>query len=164
MIYLISGNGRGAGKTTLARKLVGDSDSGMMYSHAGAMRTELYALHPELRDSWYSTDQVVKDEPRPALGGKSIRDVMIEYGEGKCREHGSGYWARLLADQLTGCGWPIIAVDDVRKMVELEILRGALGSSVITHLHVMSRHAIPEPQYENDGLAQVADYLVRWDK
>lgn len=163
MIYLISGNGRGAGKTTLARRLVGEDQ---ILSHANELREQLNAEYPTL--PWFDVSQEEKDKPRYELGGRSMRDLLVQYGQEMCKRNTLDYWARVLGGKIEEefyiYGWPStflsIAVDDLRKTVELQLLREKLGKYGILHFHLKSESAIPEPEYDGTELEQLADYVI----
>lgn len=162
MIYLISGNGRGAGKTTLARKLAAD---GCIFSHAHELRVQLKAEYPGL--PWFSTDQFAKDTPRHELGGKSMRDLLVSWGQDACLRNTVDYWARILAGKIEAQYGEIyypphhnVAVDDLRKTVELELIRDKLSRYGILHLHIKAWSAIPEPEYDGPELEGLADYVI----
>jgi hypothetical protein len=154
-IYLISGDGIGAGKSTLARLLVNPSN---VWSLADALRDEVARIYPGY--PWYSKEQhdknlLVKET------GCSVRDVLISWGQGRCLIDPLHY-ARRLADKieasrslLTGA----IAVDDLRKLVEVGHIRKRFPGCV-THIHVSHPDAIPEPQYDNACLSAQADYVL----
>lgn len=160
-VYLISGDGFGAGKSTLARKL-GDE----VWSIAGALREDLKRQYPNY--DWFNKDGDYKKSTRVREygdGRKYLRDVMIEYGQAKC-DIVPTYWVSQLADRLTSSmkihsGARIFAIDDVRKMCELDLLKSRFHG-LVTHFHLATESAGPEPQYENGFLREKADYLVKW--
>lgn len=158
MIYLISGEGRGAGKTTLARKLGADT-----FALAHAIRLELAEKYPHY--PWDATDQETKDNTRiPEWGSISMREVMVRYGQGKCEEDPL-YWVRKLPERLEKLyaqpALSFIAIDDIRKTIELEYLREYYGKDNIMHFHVVNPLADAE-DYDNRELMSRADYLVTW--
>lgn len=154
-IILISGDGIGAGKTTLAERL------GWRLSLAQGIREDLEARYPSI--PWHSTDQETKSQRFEELGGRTMREVMIQYGQERCAQV-PDYWVErwsFYADAamlLSGIGAAV--VDDLRKIVELESFRRRYGAFV-THLHVEYPGAIPEPQYDNEQLKARADYIIR---
>lgn len=162
-IYLISADGYGAGKSTLAKKL-GDE----VWSIAGALREDLSRQYPQYK--WFSKDQEYKETTK--IHGyhnnrMSMRDVLVEYGQKECARDPL-VWVRKLADRLAqsatiASGSKIFVVDDVRKLCELEYLRAKFGP-LVTHFHIVSTTATPEPHFENDELRQKADYRVQWEK
>lgn len=163
MLYLISGDGRGAGKTTLARNLV-DEDS--RYSLANLIRAELTDALPAY--DWYATDQAYKDQTSvPEWGSVSVRDVMVKYGQDRCKESPT-YWVDALIEEIHAelvelRRIPVVVVDDVRKVLEVERLREwARGWDIpVTHFHVINPLADDEP-FANDDLRGLADYLITW--
>lgn len=162
IIYLISGDGSEAGKTTFAEKLVGKS---RVWSIASALRSELQRKYPKY--NWYSKDQQVKDQlviKEYGSGTFTMRQVMVEYGQKAC-EADPCHWVQRLADSLEiAKHMPThgpLAVDDVRKVCELDLLKEMFPKAV--HMHVTRAGAKKEPQYDNDSLWGRADYVVAWD-
>jgi len=163
MIYLISGDGRGAGKSTLARNLVGEDN---VYSLAREIRRELKAKYPDY--DWYSKDQAVKDTTMiPEWGSVSMREVMVRYGQAKCEEVPT-YWVDKLTDEFDE--WGVLdwlrdraAVDDIRKPLEAVALRmwADMREIPVLHIHVVNPMADDEP-FANDELRGMADYLITW--
>ena len=159
-LLLISGSGNGAGKSTLARTL-----SREVWSLAGGIRDELGELYPGY--NWRNTTQAYKDSTVVdgyGSGKLTVRQVMIDYGQGRCTDRPT-YWVDKLADRLklgqyafSMTGTYAVAVDDCRKLVEIERLRTEFPQS--THIHLVWSGAVHEPQYENDQLEAVADYVV----
>ncbi len=159
-IHIWSGNGSGAGKTTAAGKT-----ADQVYSIANAIRGELQRIYP--RYDWYRKDQVYKDTTRvPEYGkGATIRSVLTDYGQAKC-DANPHYWVDILIKYLreadiVASGENTVAVDDIRKMCELEAFKIAFSGRV-THFHVNGVGAKEEKMFENDELAAVADYIVEW--
>lgn len=159
LVYLVSGTGRAAGKTTLANRIVGPSN---VVSIAGAIRKELASKYPDY--NWFAKEQEYKDKVTvKEHGNKSIRDVMVEYGQQKCVEDPC-YWVRQLCNYLKSqqhcLGCSVVAIDDVRKRCELEMLKALYPRCV--HFHVYNPQALEEPQYDNNYLHNVADYVTHW--
>lgn len=158
-LYLISGDGRGAGKTTAALRL-----ADQVWSLAGALRDDLYKVLPGYE--WSNRTQEYKDNTLvKEWDNKSVRRVMTEYGQSKCKNDPQ-YWVRRMAYRLEGAmefatGLTKYAVDDVRKMCELQLLKEKFGDSVL-HIHVVNPDAIYEPEFENEQLAKAADYRITW--
>lgn len=154
-LILVSGNGIGAGKTTLANRL------GVRMSLADQLRAELQTTYPQY--DWYNRSQTYKsDTPVHEWQGASVREVMVRYGQSKCVESPT-YWADRLVDQLLPLAdnpTLVVAVDDVRKLCEVDALRAAFPGAV--HFHIQSPRATHEPEFQNDDLAARADFIVRW--
>lgn len=150
---LISGSGIGAGKTTLARKFPGAS----VMSLAGALRDDLAELHPDV--NWHDRSQEYKNSRPESLGGLSVREKLVQFGQERCFLEKT-YWPRRLMERMSWGAWPshTFVVDDLRKTVELDYFRQQ-GKSVL-HLHIHHETAIPEPQYDSDALFDVADYVI----
>ena len=74
------------------------------------------------------------------------------------------YWARSMVDLLeynkNHNNLDIAIIDDVRFLDELEFIRSKFPKEKLTHFHVRNPDAKPEPMYENDKLAIMADYLM----
>lgn len=159
-IIAISGDGIGAGKTTLAKKLSSD-----VWSIASSLRGEVRQKYPGY--DWYCKDQAYKDGTYVHEFGKNktVRDVLIEYGQQRCIES-PAYWVDVLIEKLKAtnqiASMGLLAIDDLRKLVELERLRAAFPGQII-HMHVHNPHAISEPQYDNVVLGELSDYLMQWD-
>lgn len=159
-IFLISGNGQGAGKTTLAKRLAGDR---AVYSIAGILRQELKRLYPDY--DWDNRTQAYKDntlvteyrakDPFKVL---SLRQVMVEYGQQKCVGDPTHWVKKLVAHLAIQPALSVIAIDDVRKTCELEVLKRAFPNTY--HFHVKWIGAIAEPIYEADALEAMADYVM----
>ena len=149
MIYLISGTGIGAGKTTLAHKLTPH-----VYSLADGIREELSAEYPQYK--WYDRSQASKlTICQPT--GKTLRQEMVERGQERCKQDPT-YWPRRLYNTVDwGAMHGAVAIDDVRKIVEVQYFKEMFGSLCL-HLHVQWPDAVVEPLY--DDLSKVADYIV----
>ncbi len=160
-LFLISSDGPGSGKSTLARKL-GDE----VWSLAGAIREDLKRQYPQY--DWFNRSQEYKENTRVReLSNKSVRDVMIEYGQAAC-EKDPVIWVRKCSDRLAqsmtiAAGSHNYCVDDLRKVCELEYLRAKFGS-IVQHIHVETAGVPSEPQYENEELKRRADYVIKWKR
>lgn len=163
VVYAISGDGIGAGKSTLAKLLVGSSN---VWSLAGQIRADLRLQLPNY--DWDNRTQDYKDTTRvKERDRKTVRQVMIEHGQNKCKENHL-HWVELLAERIVASdklasGISAIAVDDLRKVCELEYLKRRLGANLI-HFHVINPAAKSEPEFENQELAQLAEHLYMWRK
>ena len=159
-IVAISGSGNGAGKSTLAHLL-----SNPVWSIAGGIRAELKVELPGY--DWDNKTQAYKDKVKVTeRDDKTVRQVMIEHGQKRCKSD-PAYWIKKLCNRIeTGnvlIGQQIIAIDDVRKIVEIDYLKARFGA-VVTHFHIKSSHAQKEAEFDNDALEQVADYVTEWNK
>lgn len=157
VIFAISGSGIGAGKTTLARMI-----SQPVWSLAGGLRQELAISLPEY--NWENRSQEYKDKTRVhERGNKTVRQVMVEHGQAKC-ESNPHYWVERLCDRISSVPSTlqsqIVAIDDVRKVSEITHIRGRFPGQVI-HLHVEYEGAVYEPEFENEELRKLADYIVK---
>lgn len=161
-LLLISGDGIGAGKTTLARRMVGQSN---VIGLAGALRDELFQLYPNT--SWWDKSQEGKNKLVQGKGqyeGMTVRASLIHHGQHQCTTLGLDYWAQRLKESIIDMReneseQTILAIDDVRKVVELEVLRN-IPHVETTHIHVRWAGAIYEPEFENAELSLRADYII----
>jgi hypothetical protein len=166
IIYLISGDGAGAGKTALAEYLVGASN---VWSIASGMRFELSKTFPQYR--WYDKTQAYKENTLVPeyKRGFTVRDVLRDYGQEKSH-HYPTYWierliARLQQSRELVMGPQGIAIDDVRKVAELNYVKSKMQNTHdIRHVHVENPDATFEPIFDNPTLAKLADYKMRWTK
>lgn len=159
-ILAISGDGIGAGKSTAAKAL----SRGNVWSLAGALREEMQRDFPGY--DWFNKGQDYKENTKVRELGVNVRTALIDRGQIRCNED-PAYWVRKLCDKVEAtdklAGAPlIIAIDDVRKVLEINYLRDRFGKS-ITHIHMINRDAIYEPQFENAALAEMADYHMGWN-
>lgn len=156
VIFAISGDGIGAGKTTLARKLANP-----VWSLAGGLRYELANKYPNY--NWEDRSQQYKDHTKVTENAnKTVRQTMVEYGQFRCEENPL-YWVERLCDRIHNNAAPltqeVIAIDDVRKVTEIEHIRGRFPGQVI-HFHVVFAGAQHEPEFQNDELREIADYII----
>lgn len=156
-IIAISGDGIGAGKSTLAKTLTAD-----VFSLAANMRKELKEKYPEY--DWFNKSQDYKENTRvKELGNRTVREVLVWYGQDRCSTIDPAYWVYRLGVQLAKVAeygaCHLAAIDDVRKTVELHVLR-IMFPGAVTHIHISYAGAKAEPQYENTELAAIADYTI----
>jgi hypothetical protein len=158
-IFAISGDGIGAGKSTLAKKLGQE-----VWSLAGALRQELKNELPNY--DWFNKSQEYKEVRVKERNNRTIRTLLIERGQIRCQEDDL-YWVRKIADKLVehdkfaGAAMTV-AIDDIRKVNEIEHLKEKLPGQVI-HFHVCTNSAKEEPEFQNDELRQMADYIIVWE-
>lgn len=158
-IFAISGDGIGAGKSTLAKKLGQE-----IWSLAGALRAELKAELPNY--DWFNKTQEYKETKVKERQNKTIRTLLIERGQLRCQEDAL-YWVRKIADKLKDHDKYVsaalaIAIDDIRKVSEIVHLKEKFPGQVI-HFHMCTEDAVHEPEFENTELRAMADYLVSWE-
>jgi hypothetical protein len=159
IIIAISGSGIGAGKTTLAKRF-----DVPVWSLAGALRMELKKLYPDY--DWFNKSQSYKDGTVVRQTDKTIRTMLIEHGQLRCNGD-ILYWVRNLADKIELnnsmlSAAVIIPIDDIRKVCEIEYLKDRFKGRVM-HYHIANNAAIPEKEFENNELAEVADYVLHWN-
>ncbi len=160
-IIAISGDGNGAGKSTLALKL---ADS--VWSLASALREELVRKYPGYE--WHNKSQTYKNLTRVGeVNGMTVREVMIKHGQDMCQADPTYYvrklTAKLQAVSTMATGARRVAIDDIRKVVELDYLRDTFSTSLL-HYHVVNPNAVFESEFDNEQLASRADYLISWVK
>lgn len=160
VVIAISGSGIGAGKTTFAKKF-----GHPVWSLAGGLRYELSRIYPnydwENRTQEYKDKTIVKE-----AGKKTIRQVLVEHGQHVCATNPDHY-VSILAERLKGglAPQPIVAIDDVRKVLEVNFLRSKFPkTNEFMHIHIHWDKAIYEPEFENEELAKIADYIITRNK
>lgn len=161
-LILISGDGIGAGKTTLAKSLAGETalgrSSGMeVVSLAGAIREDLKKEFPQY--DWFNRTQAYKDTVMPETGS-TIRQKMVDYGQGLCEINPTHWVDRLFRQLELKVSTGVFIVDDLRKLIELDRFRQLAD---VCHIHISFSGSIPEPQYDAVGLRKRADYIVYRD-
>lgn len=162
-IFLFSGSGNGSGKSTCAKKLTQD-----VWSLANAIRDELTYKYPNY--NFYNKSQEYKNTTiieEYGNGRMTMREVMVAHGQLPCKTNPT-FWADKLVSYLQARhfiadGVGIIGVDDIRKLCELEAVKRAFPTQV-THFHLLTPTAVTEPEFQNDELAKVADYVINWSK
>ena len=157
MIIAVSGSGIGAGKTTFAERIADE-----VWSIAGTLRRDLKRAHPQY--DWSNKSQAYKRDTKVLeWGNDSLREVLYKYGQSKSAAD-PAYWIRLLIRDLMerqriADGPKTVAIDDVRKVEELDALREAYPKML--HVHVVSASSVAEP-FDNSALNDLCDYVVRW--
>ena len=94
-IIFISGDGHGAGKTYLARKLADSSNQ--IYSIANTIRFEIAQQYKKY--DWYNKSPHYKDHTIVKETNKTIREMLDTYGREK-KATKKLYWAIALANSL----------------------------------------------------------------
>lgn len=161
-IVLISGDGAGAGKT-YASRLFGQAT----WTLADGIRGELQQRYPGY--NWYNRTQEYKNSvivPEWRDGYATVRQVLLEYGQEKCAVD-PRYWvdrliAKLKSHEELVQGVSTIAIDDIRKLCELEQFR--LNFKDVVHIHIENPEATHEPEFDASSLKRVADYVVKWKR
>lgn len=146
-IILISANGIGAGKTTLANLF-----NAPILSLADGIRNELAQIYPQHRSLIMSKNQRDKDIILPS--GKSVRGELIQLGENR-RQNDSSYWSRLVGKDIAKMNSDTVVIDDIRIMPELSWFQ--LHYADVTHFHLKYKDALDEGY---DDLERYADYVV----
>lgn len=146
-IILISANGIGAGKTTLANLF-----NAPILSLADGIRNELAQIYPQHRSLIMSKKQGDKDTILPS--GKSVRGELIQLGENR-RQNDSSYWSRLVGKDIAKMNSDTVVIDDIRIMPELSWFQ--LHYANVTHFHLKYKDALDEGY---DDLERYADYVV----
>lgn len=157
-IICCSGNGSGAGKTTYAKRT-----TDQVYSIASALRADLQKKYPNY--DWYRTDQDYKDTTTVHELGMTVRKALTIYGQAAAADDPT-IWVDKLIDHLKEAqkvvdGVLTLGVDDIRKMCELDAIKNAFPGKVV-HVHILGVGAKEEPEFENQELMEIADYLIEW--
>ena len=150
-IFLVSADGNGAGKTTRAKQL-----SPVVLSFADAVRRECQTLYSESKVDWF--DKTQEGKLQLVMPGKTVRDCLIEHGQKAC-EDDQFHWAKAMVLAILSSHARIVAVDDLRKLTELNYLTDIFGP-LITHEHIIFDDAVLEPQYNNNELRACATRLI----
>jgi hypothetical protein len=155
-IILISANGYGAGKTTLAKKF-----AGVRTSLAYSVRKELASMYKEHTDAIFSTK--LEDKKTKLPSGKTVRQELVELGQGRCKENGLYWCEKWQESNLVDSDIDItLIVDDVRKSLELSWFR--FHYQDVTHFHLKYEGAIAEKNPDGtdafDDLEENADYVL----
>lgn len=106
----------GSGKTFMANILVNDHGYQRL-SLAYEVRAECARRWPGI--DWWTQD---KDSPRAELGGKSVREVLIDVGTHEVRAADPDFWIKRLGETIERTTGPIV-VDDVRFVNEMRDLK-----------------------------------------
>ena len=155
-LFLISGDECGVGKSTFANTL-----SLNVWSFATALRGDLNKCYPLYE--WFRKDQEYKNTTYIKELNCNMRDALVKHGERR-RAENPDYWANILAGRIGELYSVVVsggslAVDDLRYMNELRVIRERHPYMQITHFHLKTKTSLPT---ENDAaqLAEVADYIV----
>lgn len=154
-LIVISGNGTGAGKTTLARRLYVGA---VLTALATGLREHVARLFPE--DRHHIMGIYAEDKAHVLPDGRTVREALIEEGAAG-RSYDKYVWCNAWSDRVKDVRHTEdITVDDVRTVTELMYLRrwAADHGRELLHLHLHHEGAAPEPF---DDLSAYADYLVR---
>lgn len=158
-IIFISGDGHGAGKTYLAKKLA--SNVNQIFSIANTIRQELSKEFP--RYDWYNKTPRYKDYTTVIETKKTVHQMLDEKGNQR-KSKNNIYWAKELVDILKynkeKLNLDLAVIDDIRFVDEYEFIKRYFQQDQITHFHIVNPHAKPEPLYENDKLKTLADYHI----
>lgn len=158
-IIFISGDGHGAGKTYLARKLTNGPHQ--IFSIANTIRFEIAKIYRKY--DWYNKNPQYKDNTIVKETNKTIREMLDAYGrEKKAKKH--LYWAIELSNSLIYAKendkLDIAVIDDLRFVDEMVYIKKRFHKDTVCHFHVVNPQAIAEPHYENDLLKNMADYYI----
>lgn len=162
-LIMISGDGQGAGKTFLARKLT-DNQS-QIFSIVNIIRRDLQKNYPQY--DWFNKEPEYKRLTKVAGTGKSILQHLDELGRGK-KTDDALYWSKKMIEILKYARdheqHDTVVIDDLRFVDEYEHIKTSLQSENIMHIHVANNKAKPEPHYENEKLRLLADYVIMSQK
>lgn len=158
-IIFISGDGHGAGKTYLAKKIA--SETHQIFSIANMIRKELEKEYPKY--DWYNKLPRFKEKTVVKETGKTVYEMLDNRGKEK-KNKNHLYWAQQITDILLysrdTLKLNIAVIDDVRFVDEYEYIKKQFQQEHITHIHVINPKSKPEPTYENDKLKNIADYHI----
>jgi hypothetical protein len=153
-LFLVSANGHGAGKSTFASYL-----KAYKLSLASAIRKEAQMSYSST--DWFSQDQNYKDT-HEVLPGVTLRQYLVKLGQDRC-EQDPTYWCKELARtlDLAALAGTNVAIDDLRKVVELDFFRdwAERNSYTVQHFHLKYSAAVAE-EYDAGSLEIRADYVV----
>ncbi|MEN9529828.1 MAG: hypothetical protein RI932_1701 [Pseudomonadota bacterium] len=162
-LIMISGDGQGAGRTFLARKMT-DNQS-QIFSIVNIIRAQLQRKYPQY--DWFNKEPLYKSKTIVGNSGKTILQHLDELGRGE-KQKDPLIWAKQLADILIYArdkeGHETVVLDDIRFVDEYEYIKKRLHTENIVHFHVSFEKAKPEPLYENEKLRLLADYIVTRQK
>ena len=156
-IILISGNGTGAGKTTLAHTV-----ADQVLSLADIIRSGLVKKYPAY--DWYRKDQEYKETTLVTETQKTVREMLVEEGQRRCKKN-PAYWVQKLAEFIKADAFyksQVVAIDDIRKMIELQIMKEKFHG-MVSHLHVIYKDAKSEQHLygkDDEALQAVANYVI----
>ncbi|APJ02467.1 hypothetical protein [Silvanigrella aquatica] len=158
-IIFISGDGHGAGKTYLSKKIA--SGKHELFSIANMIRKDLLVKYPKY--DWYNKNPRFKDSTIVKETGKTVHQMLDEKGDEE-KTKNKIYWAKQLVDLIVynrdHLNLDLAIIDDIRYVDEYEFIKRTFQQEHITHFHVINPHAKPEPLYENDQLKDLADYHI----
>lgn len=158
-IIFISGDGHGAGKTYLAKKIAVGTEQ--IFSIANMIRKELKLEYPNY--DWYNKEPRYKTYTILSETNKSVHEMLIERGAAKKKKNPI-YWAKELIDVINynnkNNDIDFIVIDDLRYFDEYEYIKRYFSKAKFTHFHVLNPHAKEEVLYDNEKLKEIADYLM----
>jgi adenylate kinase family enzyme len=158
-IIFISGEGHGAGKTYLAKKIA--SGINQIFSIANMIRQELESEYPKY--DWYNKEPRYKTFTILDETQKSVHEMLIERGLERKKKNPT-YWAKQLIDVIkyntANNALDFIIIDDIRYFDEYEYIKRYFEKANITHFHVLNPHAKKEVQFDNNKLKECADYVL----
>jgi hypothetical protein len=162
-LIMISGDGQGAGRTFLARKMT--DNQAQIFSIVNVIRAQLQRKYPHY--DWFNKEPQYKSKTMVASTGKTILQHLDELGRGE-KQKDPLIWAKHLVDILKYArdneGHETVVLDDIRFVDEYQYIKKCLHTENIVHFHVACEKAKPEPLYENEKLRLLADYIVMRQK
>ena len=150
-IILISANGSGAGKTTLANLF-----NSPIVSLADGVRDELVKVYPQCKHVIMSKRQEDKAVILPS--GFSVRRELIELAE-KINKENETHWCQLTGKAISKLSSDTVVIDDVRRLTEIGYFR--LFYDNVIHFHLRCDSAMDEGRV---SLAEYADYIINKNK
>ncbi|NBW81842.1 hypothetical protein EBR21_08815 [bacterium] len=158
-LILISGDGQGAGRTFLANKMT--DNKSQIFSIVNIIRRQLEQKYPKY--DWYNKSAEYKLKTVVSNTNKTIIQHLDELGRGM-KKNDPLIWAKKMVEILEYARdhekHDTVVLDDIRFVDEYEFIKDKLHKENILHFHVCWDKAKPEPNYENEKLKLLADYLV----
>ncbi|MFZ9521292.1 MAG: hypothetical protein ACO3A4_12525 [Silvanigrellaceae bacterium] len=158
-LILISGDGQGAGRTFLANKMT--DNKSQIFSIVNIIRRQLEQKYPSY--DWYNKSPEYKLNTMVGNTRKTIMQHLDELGRG-LKKNDPLIWARQMVEILEYARdnekHDTVVLDDIRFVDEYLFIKEKLHKENILHFHVCWDKSKPEPNYENDKLKLLADYLM----
>lgn len=142
-VILLSSNTVGIGKTTTSNKIVEQLANSKKVAFAGFIREQLTlifqlsGINPKyLQDPLYSK---YKNQPTTLNSEYSpvvIRDLLCDYSDLIQKHFGENYWAICMTDYIADSDYDYIIIDDLRRPIELDFLKQAIGEENILTVYL----------------------------
>ncbi len=74
-------------------------------------------------------------------GIESTRSNLQKISERYFREHGQGYFVRLVAEKIKEKGWPVAGISGIRSFDDVQILKNIFGKDfILIHVYITNPH------------------------